>query len=261
MRLIRIRRRPTRLDPVPKTGERVLRPARNLHVQMADSLRERLRAGEWQAGDRLPTEAQLSEEYGVSRSTVRGALQLLENQGRTRTRHGVGTFVARYGGQIKTSLQELQSMSDIIRAHGFEPEMRFDSAQVRLATNQEMDRLGLGDDERAVFGVQRAVLADGEAVAFSDDAIPLYLLGESFDPAQVHGSLFELLRTRGVESTTSVADIHAVSGRSIGWGVHDPASVFLLLDQIHYTESGVATLASKTYFAEGRFQFSVLRVR
>ncbi len=228
---------------------------------MAVSRRERLRAGEWQAGDRLPSEGQLAEEYGVSRSTVRGALQLLENQGRTRTRHGVGTFVARYGGQIKTSLQELQSMSDIIRAHGFEPEMRFDNAELRAATPSEGERLGLPDDGPDVFAVQRAVLADGEAVAFSDDAIPAHLLGAEFDPSRVRGSLFELLRRHRVEPTTSVADIHAVSGRSIGWGVHDPASVYLLLDQIHYTDSGVATLASKTYFAEGRFQFSVLRVR
>ena len=246
---------------MPKTGERALRPARNLHLQLADSLRERLRAGEWHAGDRLPTEAQLSAEYGVSRSTVRGALQLLENQGRTRTRHGIGTFVARYGGQIKTSLQELQSMSDIIRAHGFEPEMRFDNAEIRPATVPEAERLGLAGDGPEVFAVQRAVLADGEAVAFSDDAIPAQLLGTGFDPSRVRGSLFELLRGHGLESSTSVADIHAVSGRSIGWGVHDPTSVYLLLDQIHYTESGIATLASKTYFAEGRFQFSVLRVR
>lgn len=228
---------------------------------MADSLRERLRSGEWQPGDRLPTESQLSEEYGVSRSTVRGALQLLENQGRTRTRHGVGTFVAAFGGEIKTSLQELQSMSDIIRAHGFEPQMRFDTAQVRTATDAERTRLRLTTEDPQVFATQRAVLADGEAVAFSDDQIPIELLGDDFDPHSLGGSLFELLRTHDVVPATSVADIHAVPAASIGWGTHNPGSVYLLLDQIHYTESGIAVLASKTYFGEGRFQFSVRRVR
>ncbi|MET3804162.1 GntR family transcriptional regulator [Nakamurella sp. UYEF19] len=246
---------------MPTSSDRVLKPVRNLPVQLADRLRERLLAGEWQAGDRLPTEGQLGQEYGVSRSTVRGALQLLENQGRTRTRHGLGTFVAAFGGEIKTSLPELQSMSDIIRAHGFEPQMRFDTAEVRPATDVERARLQLDRDTTDVFATQRAVLADGEAVAFSDDQIPVGVLGRDFDPVTVDGSLFELLRAHDVAPTTSVADIHAVSATSIGWGVHHPGSIFLLLDQIHYTDKGLAVLASKTYFAEGRFQFSVLRVR
>lgn len=239
----------------------MLKPVRSLPVQLADSLRERLLAGEWRAGDRLPTEGQLAQEYGISRSTVRGALQLLENQGRTRTRHGLGTFVAAFGGEIKTSLPELQSMSDIIRAHGFEPQMRFDTARVRPASDVEQTRLRLDRGATNVFATQRAVLADGEAVAFSDDQIPVDVLGQEFDAGAVDGSLFELLRAHGVVPTTSVADIHAVSATSIGWGLHHPGSIYLLLDQIHYTDEGLAVLASKTYFAEGRFQFSVLRVR
>ncbi|MEJ7651564.1 MAG: GntR family transcriptional regulator [Nakamurella sp.] len=239
---------------------RELKPVRNLHLQLADSLRDRLRDGEWQAGDRLPTEAQLSAEYGVSRSTVRGALQLLENQGRTRTRHGLGTFVAAFGGEIKTSLQELQSMSDIIRSHGFEPQMQYHRAAVRAATEEEIDRLHLAPGAQ-VFATERAVLADGEMVAFSYDAIQTSLLGDDFDPDAVSGSLFDLLRINGVVPTTAVAELHAVVDPAIGWGERAPDGLYLLLDQIHYTDSGVGTLASKTYFAEGRFQFSVLRVR
>lgn len=242
------------------TSGRELKPVRSLHVQLANSVRDRLREGEWRSGDRLPTEAQLSVEYGVSRSTVRGALQLLETQGRTRTRHGLGTFVAPFGQDIKTGLQELQSMSEIIRSHGLEPEMRYHRADVRAATAGEAENLQCAVGAR-VFATRRAVLADGEVVAFSYDEIPLDLLGGEFDPAAVSGSLFDLLESRGVHTSTAVAELHAVVDGSIGWGSRPAEAIFLLLDQVHYTDDAVPVLASKTYFYEGRFQFSVLRVR
>ncbi|MEV5607809.1 GntR family transcriptional regulator [Streptomyces sp. NPDC052225] len=49
--------------------------------EIADDLRERIRAGELRAGDRLPTQATLAEEFGVERGTVRQALQLLQSDG------------------------------------------------------------------------------------------------------------------------------------------------------------------------------------
>src|SRR5699024_5106062 len=93
----------------PKAGTALGAPGRalrttNLRVQLAESLRERLNQGEWHEGDQLPTEAELSAEYGVSRSTVRSALQQLETLGLTITRHGMGTIVAPYGDRKSTRL-------------------------------------------------------------------------------------------------------------------------------------------------------------
>lgn len=229
-------------------------------MQLADSLRDRLRQGEWAPGDRLPTEAQLTAEYGVSRSTVRAALQLLETQGHTKTRHGKGTFVVPYGRDIKTGLQELVSMSETIRAHGLEPTMQFRGAAVRPARESEARDLECSQTD-AVCAFERAVLADGELAAFSYDAIPMSVLPADFRPDDVSGSLFHLLESNGVHATTAVANIHAVQDRQIGWGERPSASVYLLLDQVHYTQDGLPVLASKTYFLEGKFQFSVLRVR
>jgi GntR family transcriptional regulator len=238
----------------------MLRSARGLHIQLADSLRERLGDGEWAAGDRLPSEAQLSAEYRVSRSTVRGALQLLESQGRTKTRHGIGTFVSPFGREIKTGLQELQSMSETIRSHGLEPEMEYHTASIRPATATEAEGLHC-ETGTSVFATERAVLADGDVVAFSYDAIPASALPAGFHPSSATGSLFQLLSANGMRATTAIAQIHATRGRNVGWGERPPNAVYLLLDQVHYTADAVPILASRTYFLEGRFQFSVLRTR
>ncbi|WP_153175960.1 GntR family transcriptional regulator, partial [Streptomyces sp. E2N171] len=49
--------------------------------EIADILRERIRGGALKAGDRLPTQAELAEEFGVERGTVRQALRALQDDG------------------------------------------------------------------------------------------------------------------------------------------------------------------------------------
>jgi GntR family transcriptional regulator len=63
--------------------------------QIADQLRTAIQAGRLGEGDRLPSEAQLIDHYGVARMTVRHALQLLETEGLTRAEHGRGVYVRR----------------------------------------------------------------------------------------------------------------------------------------------------------------------
>jgi GntR family transcriptional repressor for pyruvate dehydrogenase complex len=61
--------------------------------QVADSLRESILDGDWQAGEALPTEPELSEIFGVSRTVVRDATRMLSAQGLVEAKHGKGVFV------------------------------------------------------------------------------------------------------------------------------------------------------------------------
>ncbi len=65
-----------------------------LYWQLAAALRGRIAAGEYPAGAQLPTEGALCMEFGVSRITVRGALDRLTSEGLLRRERGRGTFVA-----------------------------------------------------------------------------------------------------------------------------------------------------------------------
>ena len=60
------------------------------YLEVANTLRDQILAGELSAGDRLPTEAELCEHFGVSRSTIREALRMLSSQRLVATRRGVG---------------------------------------------------------------------------------------------------------------------------------------------------------------------------
>ncbi|HLS03550.1 MAG TPA: GntR family transcriptional regulator [Actinomycetales bacterium] len=240
-----------------------VRPLRtaNLRVQLAESLRERLELGEWHAGDQLPTEAELAAEYGVSRSTVRSALQQLETLGLTITRHGMGTFVTPYGHAIKAGLQELKSMTDTIRAHGLTPAMDYHLVEFRAPTVEEAATFDIRDANAQVLATQRAVLADDITVAYSYETIPAEFLPANLKPEDVEGSLFALMERAGIVAQMAVAEIGAARGPQIGWGERDPDMLYVDLRQIHYDDKGRPVVQSRTYFHQGRFQFSVLRVR
>jgi GntR family transcriptional regulator len=69
-----------------------------LHRQLFLVLRDQIVRGAFAPGSALPTEAALGEQYGVSRITVRRALQDLSDEGYIERRHGVGTYVLERGG-------------------------------------------------------------------------------------------------------------------------------------------------------------------
>lgn len=90
--------------------------ARPFYQQIKDTIARRIHDGDWQPGEKVPSELTLVEELGVSRMTVNRALRELTQQGLLRRVHGVGTFVA--DPTRHASLIELKNIADEIRATG-----------------------------------------------------------------------------------------------------------------------------------------------
>ena len=65
----------------------------SLAIQLVNVLTEQIRSGRLNAGDKLPTEAAIMKDFGVSRTVVREAISRLQASGWVDTRHGIGTFV------------------------------------------------------------------------------------------------------------------------------------------------------------------------
>lgn len=239
-----------------------------LSEHVADDLRSRLEQAEWAVNERLPSENELADQYGVSRATIRTALHALDRQGLTMTSHGVGTFVTAAGQVVSADLQRLESISETIVRMGREPSSTFRTISIRDATDEEATALTVPPRTPVLF-VQREILADDEVVAYSHDAIPLDVLSADFDVRTVEGSMFLLLENHGVNVRSSVSHIHASNGEEVGWGDHagdrargtDRAALFVLLEQAHFDDANRGVAYSKTWFIEGRFQFRIVRVR
>lgn len=127
---------------VPALPVTKLRPA---YQQVADQLRELILRGDLVSGDRLPPEAELGVQFGVSRSTVREALRVLTSQGLTRTTRGTtgGTFVARVNAsQISEYLETsigLMAGGDISLSDLLEARRLIEVESARLAALRRQD--------------------------------------------------------------------------------------------------------------------------
>jgi len=226
---------------------------------LAGDLRGRVLGGEWRRGTRLPSETELATSYQVSRVTVRTALKSLEAQGLVDIRHGAGTFVADFGQSIRAGLQELGSISATIRELGHEPAMEWRTNEQRPATDAEATKLDVAPGTQ-VLSLERAVLSDGEVVAFSYDVLRLDILPPGTADEVGSGSVFELFERVGLRPKRAFARLHAVQSADVGWGPGRPANgLYLLLDQVHFTPGSQPLMYSRTYFVEGRFEFVIIR--
>lgn len=88
--------------------------AQPLYIQLAQQLADRIADGQPAVGDLLPTEAELGETFGVSRYTVRQAIQHLRQQGLVSARKGVGTRVEAQGKGPRYS-HHLQSLGELLQ--------------------------------------------------------------------------------------------------------------------------------------------------
>ncbi len=175
------------------------------HQAVRDALVTLIR--ELPAGAGMPTERELSERFGVSRGTVRQALDRLEAEQRVHRHQGRGTFVAK---PKMDHLLELTSHSEHIRSRGMEPASRLIGVRRVPAEADIAGMLALAEGDE-ILQIERVRLADGEPVAVE----VLYLDARRFDDvAALLGesqSLYQLLRARyGVELAWAEETIEAV---------------------------------------------------
>jgi len=142
------------------------RRPRTLALELVESLGNRIRAGQLQAGDKLPTEAAIMEEFEVSRTVVREAISKLQAAGLVETRHGIGTFVLGPGDgpSFKITPEQFSTLQDVIAVLelriGLETEAAGLAAQRRSDANLAALRKALDAVINAVEAGQDSVAAD-----------------------------------------------------------------------------------------------------
>jgi DNA-binding GntR family transcriptional regulator len=105
----------------PKRGRQVSQRSTSwgAYAQIAETLRQRVAAGEYAPGSRLPSEAALCEEFGVVRNTIRRALAALEADDLIRTLPGMGRVVRgtdEAGAMEGPALPQYRKIADELRA-------------------------------------------------------------------------------------------------------------------------------------------------
>ncbi|GAA4226242.1 GntR family transcriptional regulator [Actinomadura meridiana] len=178
-------------------------------------------------GDALPSERRLAEDLGVSRPTLRQAIDGLVAEGLLDRRHGSGTYVAE--PRIAVSLTMISFTEDMIR-RGMRPGGRVLSFRTEAAGARIGRRLALSPIEE-VFTIRRLRLADDTTMAIETLYLPRALLPGLRRQDLEGGSFYDLLRGNGVEIASGTETIEptvttAAEAAELDVPVHMPAFLF-----------------------------------
>jgi GntR family transcriptional regulator len=141
-----------------------------LYSRVETVLASEITDGNLKVGDQLPTEDSLITRFGVSRITVRRAIQNLVSRGLVEIRRGKGTFVA--APKITQDLRELSGFVEDMHALGRKPTARVIGREIVTADATVASQLALTRGEHVVR-IRRVRLADGVPLSFDETYLPL----------------------------------------------------------------------------------------
>jgi GntR family transcriptional regulator len=218
------------------------------YQEIADELRDRFE--QEPVGSVLPSESEMSTEFGASRVTVRRALEVLRDEGLIAARQGFGWYVA--GEPVRQSLESLGTIEAQVEGVGKLSERKveefaFEDAPERVSRILEVDD---------VLRVKRVNLADGEPFAIVTVWCPADV-GASLSRRDVERRPFyELLdiEFRGATQTIGADVASSAEAALLGIPVGAP---LLVCQRVTTDQSGRALLMSEHMFSAHRTEFVV----
>jgi GntR family transcriptional regulator len=238
-------------------GERLL-----IRDEVRLAIIEKINRGELRPGDRLSSETEIARQLGVSRNSVREALQSLERDGLVEKRHGVGTFVTASLPLLRGGIERLTSINDFIASHGLQPESHVTEMTFVKADKEQAENLQVEVGTDLLF-VKMRKSAHGRPIALCVDLVPAEYLSRQVEKETFGESIFTFLEEHGLNIRYADCEIAACLaereiGETLGVDVGDP---LLLFCQVHFDDENRPVLYSETYFPPGNIRFNVIRKR
>ncbi len=221
------------------------------YQQIADSLRARLVEGEFDAGQVLPSEAQMGERYDASRVTIRKALEVLRNEGLVESRQGFGWMAT--ANPVAQPLTGLTTIEAQLEASGRTTERRILTFGFVDTVNDRSAAAKLGD---RVLEVRRLNLADGAPFA----RVTVWCredLGAELSRAQVaNHSFYDVIGVDigGATQTIGADMVNDADAELLG--VPQPSAV-LVVERTTFDADGAAVLVAEHIFPAHLTRFVV----
>jgi GntR family transcriptional regulator len=181
--------------------------------RIADSLADDILAGRLKAGDQIPSERVVAEEYGISRMTVRQALRHLAERGMVEARVGQGTFVG--APRLQQQLSTLTGFTEEMERQGRSAASIVVEAAACVPDAETAQALDLGAGAM-VWRISRLRLADGEPVALETTQVVAAMTPGLLERADfARTSLYETLRRHyGLRPATAEQTLAAASAEA-----------------------------------------------
>jgi DNA-binding GntR family transcriptional regulator len=225
-----------------------------LYFQVAQHLEQMIESGELPMGARLENETDLADQLGLSRPTMRRAIEYLVGRGLLVRKRGIGTQVV----QTKVTREmELTSLYDDLAKTGRDPSTRVVSFRTEAAPDAFAVKLGIPAGTQ-VYTFERLRYADAEPLALMRNHVPAHLV--RLTPADLEAQgLYHLLRANGVTMRIAKQAIGAraataAEARALGERKGAP---LLTMERSAYDDQGRAVEHGHHLYRASRYRFDL----
>lgn len=228
-----------------------------LYFQLSQELERAIREGDVKPGEHIETEVDLANRLGLSRPTVRQAIQDLVNKGLLVRRRGVGTQVVH--SQIRRSV-ELTSLFDDLREAKRKPTTTVLSISTKPADAKLAGELRIREGEK-VLHIRRLRLVEGEPLAIMRNWIPASLLSTSKEELEETG-LYEVMRRQGLNVRVANQRIGAAVAGAADARLLEvkPGAPLLVMERIAFDDTGRVIESSSHKYRADSYSFETTLV-
>jgi GntR family transcriptional regulator len=248
-----------------KTIEAELPINRLSHATLTDqtvsAIQEAIKQGKFPPGSQLPPEMELLQMMGISRTTLREAFRILEEQRLIRKRRGLGTFVMERA--IIKDMSQNFGITEMISQAGYTPGSRDFNIHLEKSSKSTAEKLDIPLDSTLVV-IDRVRTANETPVVWTQDIMPQGYLGgwmpKITELSQY--SLYECLeRYANIRIVSGVASFSAVrASREIVEKLKIKRNALLLLiNQVDHDQNQRPVLYSVEYHLTDKFNFIIHR--
>lgn len=180
-----------------------------MYLKVHDQIKKDIFRERYPIGSLLPTEPELESEYNVSRTTIRKAMSLLEEEGYVEIKQGRGTRVLNF--KAKQNFNRVTSVTEALRRKGYTvttKSMHIDQVPAVYPLTAELNV----KEGEPLARVQRIQLADGKPICIMVNYIPYLLVPGLEESTGTFSALYQYLEERYNFKITNTKDrIFAVS--------------------------------------------------
>lgn len=229
--------------------------------QISDAIRRDIQTGALSAGDAIPSEREYAEKLGVSRMTVRSAINELAQEGLLLRHPGRSTVVSPV--KINKSALGFMSFTEDMQSRGMKASSRVLQSREEVADASVAAQLGLSAGARVIF-IERVRLANGEPMALERVHLPQIRFGGIAKHDLARQSLYQVMerefgsRPTHADETIEAVHLNATDARLLGVAKGSPA---LLACRVTRDERGEIIEAVKTLYRGDRYRMVFTRHR
>lgn len=229
-----------------------------LYIKVKKQLEDMIKNGIFNEGDKLPSEPVLAKQFGVSRSTLRESIKLLQRQGILVSKNGDGTYVNKNTGMISSSMNILQSTANIIKNSGLTVSQSNMIVYKKDMLDEWKDKLRC--DEEAVI-IERIRKSKEKNLTYTFNIIPKSIAENYFNEG-ISGSLLQFLDEKlNIKISYALSEILIPDENEIfdAKAINKLGDKTLLLKQLHFDENDKPIFYSYDYMNNEHIKFFLKR--